>query len=224
MPRRELPKPSIASWSIWKVMGGALYLWIFFTFLSWLFNSMLHQYNTGVFVHPITVSEILVGSGWVPWFLWSRWNWQSRRKHARWLRWLEAFSGTLYFSILMLLLPIACWNALLKNPWKWVVNGSLIALFMMAWLLPAISYSVAKKLVDMQWRFNMRILSCGGLSGLMVLAGILGASFGMNVSRSGKVGSAILVTAFLSSPMALSVAQMGAETIWRYRPWAKEEE
>lgn len=223
MPK-EYEKPVGASWPVWKIMLIGFATSVLYIFLIWLFNSMLNQFNTGVYIHPLTIHEILLGSGWLVLALWSRWAWRPRRKHARWHRWVQALGGVLYFSVLMLLLPITYWNALLKYPWNWVVNGVLIVLFTLAWILPVISYPMAKKLARMQWAFNFRILLYGGLSGLMVLAGILGASFGMNASRNGEVGSAILVVAFLFSPIALAVAQMGGESAWSRRPWQKEDE
>lgn len=222
MPKK-FEKPRGAS-SLRKSILGGLAGSAIFVFLIWLFNSVLNQFRTGVYMHPLRANEVLLGSGPLFLALYAYWAWKPRRKNARLHRWLQACGGVLYWSILMLLLPVTYWNALLKNPWKWVVNGILIALFITAWILPVISYSVAEKLVRMQWTFNLRILSYGGLGGLMVLAGILGASFGMNASRNGEVGSVIFVIAFLFSLMALSMAQMGAETVWRYRPWAKEED
>lgn len=210
-------KPRGASWPVWKVILAVLFTSVIFVFLIWLFNSMLRDFKGMGYFHPLTMGEVLLGSGWLPLALWVRWAWSPRRKHAHWHRWLQTSGVFLYLTVLMLLLPVTYWHALLKNPWNWVVNGILVTLFVLAWILPVISYPMAKKLTDMQWKLNFLIY------GLVGSGSILGASYGMYAKRNGEEGKAILVVALVSSFLPLFSAQMGSEYLWSRRPWAKEE-
>lgn len=214
---KEFKKPPVASWPVWKIVLAGLALSAIFIFLIWLFELMLSIYCTGV-PKPMTIGSILLGNFWLLIALWTRWAYQPRRKHARWHRWLESLISLIYMFGLILSGAIAYWNALLKYPWNWVVNGVVALLFILAWILPAISYSAAKKLAQMQWALSGRMLGCAGV------AGILGASFGMYASRNGEIGSVIFVVAILFSLLAIFMSQYGAEYLWRYRPWQKEAE
>jgi hypothetical protein len=119
----------------------------------------------------------------------------------------------------MLLLAVSYWNALLRHTWNWMVNGSLIMFFIMAWVLPAISYDIAEKLSRKLFSIlSWPLLAIGGL------AGVAGANLGREAVRSGKLWIALLAIALTSSPLALFLAQMGAVEVWRHRPWAKEDE
>jgi hypothetical protein len=173
---------------------------------------------------PLTIGNILLGSGWVPIYLWLWWSWQPRRKHARWHRWLASLAAGIYLTVLILLGGISSWNTLLIHPFNMAVNGILILLLVMSWILPVFSYQWAKKLADVQDELGIRMLGCGGVGSLLVMAGILGASYGMSASRHGRVETAALIMAFAWPLVSFFVAQYNAVRLWRCRPWEKEAE
>lgn len=230
MPRRELQKPAIVSWPTWKFLLLALFAGGSITSLSWLFKAFWEPDRYIGFgsnppsFPPLTIGDILLGSGLLLIPFWKRWAWQPRRKHARWNRWLAELIGAVYVCVLVLLGGTASWNILLRSPWNWVVNSALVVFLIMAWILPALSYRWSKKIARVQDTFSLRMLAYGGVESLMVLAGILGASYGMNIARNGDMRWGLLAIGFLFSLLAVSLAQYNAEHLWRYRPWAKEEE
>ncbi len=104
------------------------------------------------------------------------------------------------------------------------MNSVLLALFIVAWILSSLSYSWSKRIAHAQDTLSLRMLAYGGVGSLMVAAGILGANYGMYASRYGEISTALLIMAFGFSLVAIFVSQYNAEYLWRYRPWAKEEE
>lgn len=225
---KKLEKPYILSWPTWKAMSLILGAGTTFTLFIWLLKTLWEPDRYPGFrsdppsFPPLTARDILLGYGWLPVYLWIRWAWQPRRKHAHWHRWLARVTGVVYLCVLVLLMGMASWNTLLKPPWNWVVNSTLVVLFIVAWILPALSYRWSKRIARAQDNLGVRML--GGVGSLMVLAGILGASFGMHTARNGEVRSGLLMIGFLSSLVAVFLAQYNAEQLWPYRPWAKEED
>lgn len=220
MPRQELRNPHL---NLWKTILAALGLGTIFTFLSWGFRTIL-DYYAGFHHYSLTIGDVLLGSGWLPISFWILWAWQPRRKHARWHRWLSGLSVPFYMSIFPFLGAIASWNAILNHPWNWIVNSILAGLLILAWILPTLSYRWSKRVASAQDMLSLRMLTFGGVGGLMVLAGILGAGLGMSTSRKGGAGTVVLIMAFAWALVAIFLAQYNAEHLWPYRPWQKEDE
>jgi hypothetical protein len=130
----------------------------------------------------------------------------------------------MYISFVILLAGMKPWNILLKPPWNWVVNGLLLALFVTAWILPALSYPLARKIRALQDAIGIKMLKFGGPAGLMVLVGILGARYGRDLHRQGKNVETLLFFGFGFPLISIFLAQYNATDFWPYRPWAKEEE
>lgn len=230
MPKRELPKPDIVSWPTWKILLLGLFVGGSITSFSWGFKMF---WEPGRYVGlnsnppsfpPLTILDILLGIAPLLIVLWKRWAWQPRRKHARWHRWLVSLLGAVYLCTLTLVAGIKSWNIVLNRPWNWAMNGTLITLFIAAWILPALSYRWAEKIAHAQDTLSLRMLACGGVGSLMVLGGILGANYGMHVSRRGETSTVLFILGFGFSLIAIFVAQYNADYLWRSRPWAKEEE
>lgn len=227
MSKKVLPNPNLTTWG---AIRAATSLWAVFLFLGWLFKFIWEPGRYGGFhsdppsFPPLTIKELLLGSGFFPLSLWSLWAWQPKRKHARWHRWLASLTGAIYLSVLIMLGGVKSWNVLLDHPWNWMVNSTLFMLLIISWILPALSYSWAKKIAHAQDVLGLRMLSYGGVGSLMVLAGILGANLGMRLFGSGKLRLAALIMAFGWPLVAVFFAQYNAERLWPYRPWAKEEE
>ena len=209
-----------------------LSLWAVITFLSWLFKDLfgllessrsVSRGSTPPSLPPLTITDLLLGSGALVFSLWSYWAWRPRRKHGRWHRWLVREVGGMYISFVILLAGMKPWNILLKPPWNWVVNGLLLALFVTAWILPALSYPLARKIRALQDAIGIKMLKFGGPAGLMVLVGILGARYGRDLHRQGKNVEALLLFGFGFPLVSIFLAQYNATDFWPYRPWAKEE-
>ncbi len=218
MPRTIFTPPPSASWPIWKsvllVLGFSV-LWIS---LIWIFRLPLVIYRNDS--PGLKTSDILLGIVWLPYLLWMRWTWKPGRKHRRWHHWIANLFASLYITLLLLCGGISYWNALLGKPWNLLVNTVSIVLFMLMWVLPALSYTVAKRLVNIQRSFDLKLLKFGGPAALMIMAGILGANFGMHGSLDGRM----LFMAFLFPVLSLGLAQYFATSLWPYRPWQKEAE
>lgn len=211
--------PSVVFWPVWKVvlvgLGGSA-LW---TFLIWLFSLPLSIYRTGTH-RTLTLGDVLLGSVWLLIGFWTRWNYQSRSRHVHWYRWLESVFISVYITILLLCGGIAYWNVLLDSPWNLLVNSVSIVLFVLMWVLPSISYAFAKRLVEIQYSVDLRLLKFGAPAVLMIMAGVLGSSLGMH----GSLDIRMLALAFLFPTLSLGLAQYFATYLWSNRPWSKEEE
>lgn len=216
---RGIKKPSVVSMPVWKVIFGGIGGSILWVFLIWLFNFVLSMYRTGI-PRPVTIGDILLGSVWLWIGFWTRWAYQVNRRHRRWHVWLESVFIGVYITLLLLCGGIAYWNALLGEPWNWVVNIVSIVLFALVWVFPAISFTFAKRITAAQDNLGLTMLKFGGPATLMIIAGTLGANFGMHGSRDSK----ILFIAFLFSVISIGLAQYFAVSLWPSRPWAKEEE
>lgn len=227
MSQKELPNPRF---TIWKYLWASLYLWAVFIFFGWLLKFVWESDKyVGFHSDPptfpsLTVGDILFGSVWLPLYLWLYWSWKPGRKHARWHRWLGSLIGSIYLSILVLSGGMTSWNVLLTYPWNWIVNSILAVLLLIAWILPAMSYRWSQTISRAQDALYLRILAFGGVEGLMITAGILGANYGMNLSRNADFQSLLLIFAFTFPFLAILVAQYNATRLWPYRPWAKDEE
>jgi len=228
MPKR-FPTPPIASFSVFKTLlyatGGSL----LFVFLVWLFGGVLSPTDRGGSRDwSLSISELLLGSVPLPLIFYSHWAWRPRRRNGTWHRWLVNVAGCFYVSILLLLAALASWKAILlsffpaSSPvWRHVGVGILIGLFALAWALPVVSYALARRLEEAHHRldFKLLVVSGGAPAALMVLAGILGADYGLH-GGDGR----IVALALLSALCAVGLAQYWAAYLWRYRPWAKDEE
>ena len=191
-------------------------MWVF---LIWLFNLFPSIYRTGT-PRPVTIGDILLGSMWLLFGFWTRWAYQRKRKHAYWHRWLESVCIGIYITLLLLCGGIVYWNALLGKPWNLLVNAVSITLFVLMWILPTISDTSAKRLVEMQYSLDLKLLTFGTPAVLMIIAGILGVHFGMR----GSLDARMLFVAFMFPVLSLGLAQYFAASLWPSRPWAQEEE
>lgn len=223
MPRSrisELLELPIVSWPLWKHLLAALFVSGMLTFMSWGFREVIVGNVDYPKPLPLSVRDVITGSMLSLISFWMRWAWKPRRKHAYWHRWLSSLIYAIYVNFLLLLLGTACWNALLKSPDDWIVNSVLVLLVIIFWILPVLSSHWAKRLAVAHYTLDLRMLP---YAKVLITAGILGASFGMNAARSSEVWIAILLMGFLSSLAAISVPQRNAEKFWGTRPWAKGE-
>lgn len=225
MSRKELPNPHLTFWKTIYSAGG---LWSIFTFMNWIFNWVFSYVGShgesSDFPPLLTTGSALMGLGWLLLFLWLWWAWRPRRKHARWHRWLASFSTVLYVSSLVLLGAVRSWNAVLITPWNAVINSLLLVLFAFVIILPVLSSQLSTKLAKAQDELGLKMLSYGSPAALLILAGTVGANYGRDASRHGNLTTATCIVALGLSLVAIFLAQYNAERLWRYRPWAKEEE
>jgi len=123
--------------------------------------------------------------------------------------------------LLMLGLAIRAWATLIPQVWVWLVP--LVAAYLLAWALPAISPKLSARLLREQFAPETR-WGRGCLTLFLVVgpaAGALGASVGMYGSRFGQGTAVMLVMAVLSSAVAVGFAQAVAQQVWPKRPWAQ---
>ena len=215
MARKDLPKAAIADYPFWKATLLAIFVSVSISVLSSGFALITEARSHFSFrVWDILLGHISLGISLFNW-----WAWRPYRKNARKVRWLATLMGNFYISILLFLGAFSAWNVLLDKPWNWLANGGMAGLFVLVWMLPVISSSIAKRFQRAQDIFSLKLLRLGGPAALMILAGILGARFGLHGSTNAKM----FALAFLMSLLAVGAAQYAAAYLWPYRPWAKEE-
>lgn len=221
MPSKALPKHPVARMPLWKVVLLGLFLSGFVSLMSALAPAVVEK----PFSFSPTMWDITIGGTLLVLILFHRWTWGPRRKHGRWLRWFANVATSVYVSLLFLLPPILLWNILVRPPWNWIVNGVSIALFVLVWVLPAISERAAGRIAYAQDTLGLKMLRFGTPAGLMVTAGILGANFGLHggPSPEAALGTRLVFIALLGPPCAIAMAQYFADYFWPYRPWQKDE-
>ncbi len=217
----SVEKPPVASYSWARTLLLASGLSALFIFLIWLFTSATWWAQGNRSVPPLSLVQVLLGSVPLPLGLYSRWAWRPRRKHAHWHRWGVRLLGSLWLSALLLLAAALYWNFVVRPPWNRVVDVLLGVAFVLAWALPVLSHSLAKRLLKAQADLDLRLIavSRGAPIALMVVAGILAAGHAL----SGGDGPVVLM-AVLSSVLCVGLAQYWAAHLWPLRPWAREEE
>ena len=225
MPK-TMSKPPLASYTPAKMVVLAVGSTLGITLLIWAVDSLTTPY-AGDPDLSFSIAHVLMGMIWLAAAFYSRWAWQPRRKHGHWHRWTGAFVQAVYVCILLLLASLASWKATLHSffplappVWRQIGNAILVGLFALAWALPVISYALARRLEDAQERLDFKLLalSGGAPAALMVLAGILGADYGLHGGDEG-----IAVGGLLFSVCAVGLSQYWATYMWRHRPWAKDE-
>lgn len=220
MPRKDMPKAPVASMPLWKALLFGVTLGLILATFGWLVPSILHLRWDLTAWPPIHFGFFTLTSM----YMW--WAWRPRRKHGRWLRWCGSVLGTVYLSALFVAGGVIYWDALLAAPWNWIVNGLSTALFILVWLLPAISERAARRIAFAQDRLSFKMLAIGSPAALMVTAGILGTTFGLQggPSAEGQVDPRLVVLAFMFPILGIGLAQYNAHHFWPYRPWQKDEE
>lgn len=219
MPRMKSLAFGIVSSPDWKALAvrliAGLYMSGFVAISRWWGRMM---FNNSHSFHPFVPSDFLPGIGFLLIAFWSWWTSHPRRKNKRWHEWLILLVFLMYITGLFLWGAISLFNHSLNYPWNQVVNGVVVALFTLVWIMPLLSYPTAKKLSQIPW------LLSGPMMGLVGIAGTLGASFGMYGYRHGETKLVFGVMGFLCLFVAFLMAMSGARSIWDSRPWAREGE
>ena len=202
---------SLASFPPWKALLGAVYLSLFFCFVVWLFNSVLVR----AFTRVPSRGEMLLGLAVAPLYL-SVW-WASRMGNARML-WLSDFGLSAYLVLLSSAGAIRFLAASLLAPWDGIVAGLHVFLALTVLGVSLVALRRGRGLfaptVDRLW--IIAALFGGG--------GAEGALLGMYASRYGKLHGAFLFLGILFSILSLVILMGSLDHLWRYRPWAKDEE
>lgn len=139
--------------------------------------------------------------------------------------WPPRLGGGILIAFLFLGVGLRFWAMVASGPWLWLVVLLFIALFVLAWFLPAVSSSLSARL----WREQVapesqigrkisRLLLALGLGG----AGVVGASSGMALARTGGAGIAYLLVALGMSILGVLIAQGFAHQLWPSTPWGEK--
>ncbi|HLC05925.1 MAG TPA: hypothetical protein VJK02_23055 [Anaerolineales bacterium] len=135
--------------------------------------------------------------------------------------WWAAIAFINSWLFLMLGTAMRAWANIIPQVWVWLVP--LVAAYVVAWALPAISPKLSARLLREQFAPETR-WGRGCLTLFLVVgpaAGALGASVGMYGSRFGQGTAVIIVIAVLFSAVSVGFAQAVAEHSWPKRPWAQ---
>ena len=135
--------------------------------------------------------------------------------------WWAAMVSVNSWLLLFLGVSLRAWANLIPQVWVWLVP--LVAAYLLAWALPAISPKLSARLLRDQFAPETR-WGRGCLTLALVVgpaAGALGASVGMYGSRFGQGTAVMLVIAVLASAVAVGFAQAVVQQSWPKRPWAQ---
>lgn len=202
-------KPSPAStWPLWKVV--ALGLAGYGPMSGFLYASL--QMPPPIPAGASAAASILIVVLGVGFSVWS----------ARAPGWIPRTGGGILIALLFLGVGLRFWAMVATGPWLWLVTLLFMALFVLAWFLPAISGSLSA----MIWREQVapqsqigrkvsRTLLALGLGG----AGVVGASSGMALARTGAAGIAYLLVALGMSIVGVLIAQGFSHQLWPSTPW-----
>jgi len=200
--QRRLDQPSSSTWPWWKAAAIALFtLGGFGAVLT-----VIPPYSSSAM--KVAIGLTLVGTVGAVWGI-SKANW-----------WGGIVLLNSWF-LLILGFAIRAWALVIPQVWIWLVP--LVAAYLLAWALPAISPKLSARLLREQFAPETR-WGRGCLTLFLVVgpaAGTLGASVGMYGSRFGQGNAVMLVIAVLSSAVAVGFAQAAAEQVWPRRPWAQ---
>ena len=200
--QRRLDQPSSSTWPWWKAAAIALFtLGGFGAVLT-----VIPPYSSSAM--KVAIGLTLVGTVGAVWGI-SKANW-----------WGGIVLLNSWF-LLILGFAIRAWALVIPQVWIWLVP--LVAAYLLAWALPAISPTLSARLLREQFAPETR-WGRGCLTLFLVVgpaAGTLGASVGMYGSRFGQGNAVMLVIAVLSSAVAVGFAQAAAEQVWPRRPWAQ---
>jgi len=199
-----------------KAMGIGL----LFSFSLSLLTLILEAIPTLAFEalhHPERWGDGDLSIFWRPWVFWLflfamimsgylYWAHRSRHPWAPWFRWIGRMIIVVLLSGVFLLSAIRTWGVLLPTPWGWIVNGMILASYLLALLMPVVKASLAMKLAD--WQDSLNWIALGFSS----VAGSLGAWIGMKSS----LGRA-WVAAFLGAIIAVAFAQYASFSAWMDR-------
>jgi len=200
--QRRLDQPSSSTWPWWKAAAIALFtLGGFGAVLT-----VIPPYSSSAM--KVAIGLTLVGTVGAVWGI-SKANW-----------WGGIVLLNSWF-LLILGFAIRAWALVIPQVWIWLVP--LVAAYLLAWALPAISPKLSARLLREQFAPETR-WGRGCLTLFLVVgpaAGTLGASVGMYGSRFGQGNAVMLVIAVPSSAVAVGFAQAAAEQVWPRRPWAQ---
>ena len=200
--QRRLDQPSSSTWPWWKAAAIALFTMGGFGAAL----TVMPPYSSSAM--KVAIGLTLVGTMGAVWGI-SKANW-----------WGGIVLLNSWF-LLILGFAIRAWALVIPQVWIWLVP--LVAAYLLAWALPAISPKLSARLLREQFAPETR-WGRGCLTLFLVVgpaAGTLGASVGMYGSRFGQGNAVMLVIAVLSSAVAVGFAQAAAEQVWPRRPWAQ---
>ena len=208
--KSSIRTPPIAAWPLWKVVGLGLIGYGPISAMLFVSSLVPPPFHPELFA-VISILILALGLFFTVW--------TSRRPS-----WAPRFGGTALVALLFLGLGIRFWAMIVNGFWFWVVVLLFVALFVLAWLLPAASESLSALL----WREQMapqtkiarRVMSwllAIGLGG----AGVLGASTGASLVRTGGARLAYLILALGMSILGVLIAQGFAHQLWPDTPWGR---
>ncbi len=138
--------PPVASGSAVKAVLVSAQASLLLTFLVWSISAVLPLGKGKPADWSLTIEDILLGNALLPVLFYERWAWRSKHRHAYWHRWLGRVIVHVYLSFLLVLCGVLSWNTIFSAPWNIVLSGITISLFLLAILLPFISYNLTKQL------------------------------------------------------------------------------
>jgi len=210
--RNRITSAPFMRWSIWKTMGAATVLFGGLGGLLIFSASTPPEFAPGK-VAPVASVLALIG---IAMMLWTRVS----------SRWIARLGMVVVCVTLVFGIAWRAWAAVLSGAWLCLVVLSLGVLLALAWSLPAMSASLSaviwREQSAPQTAIGQGITKWGLRLGLGAV-GVVGASVGTSLVRSGKASLAYLIVALGMSFVALLAAQGNAHQLWRDRPWAQKE-
>ncbi len=209
---RRRKQPHMRGWPLWKVVGTAFFVYGLVACL--LIGAILlpPELPSRTLLIVATLTTIPIGA-----FL-AMWSWRCYTYYSR-------LAGTFVIGSCIMLVSVRSWVAILSGYLFWLVTGLTSLAFIIAWVLPALSYSasdaIRRELIAPRTRPGRGLLKWTLIIGLGG-GGALGAGLGMSLARSGALGLAHLVIGISSSAVAIFFSQSTSHQLWPDRPWGHQ--
>lgn len=182
-------KLTIHRWPLWKSLAAALALYLPLTALLVVIPPSFSR-------SALLLAGGLIGVG-VCGLMWGRWG--SPR--------VSEIAGSFILTSQFLVIGLRAWSAVM--PVRWTLVTIVIALFILAWvlplLMPGLSTWLWREQVAPQTRAGRRLLAVSVL--VFPSVGIVGASAGLFLSKTDQAGVGWVVVAALAMAAAMAWAQ-----------------
>lgn len=199
----------LMGWPVWKAVAICVSGPAFLGGLLWVSSLMVPPV---VAAREILIFSVVMVFG----FLFFMWSWRS-------YSWASRVASSAFVALVFLGTGIRAWSGILEGALLWVVAWLLGLMFGLAWLLPALSPAASEVL----WREQAEPRSKFGRTALKWVlglgvggAGVIGASAGMSLMRSGAAPLAYFLVAICMSSAAVLMSQSFSHQLWPDSPWA----
>ena len=183
---RQLP---VHRWPLWKAIGVAILIYLPFCTVLLLIPPPMSD-------SAWFIASVLVVGGSLA-VLWGRWG------DPR----ISEVGASFILTLALLAIGLRAWLAWATVSWVWI--SVIVALFLLAWIVPAIAPDLSRWLwreqVAPETRVGRRLLALS--LGILPAVGVISATAGLLLARTGEVRLGWLLVAILATASAIAWGQ-----------------